>query len=339
VARSLFAQFETVDKGSPHYVWVSHGRAEGHLAISYSPDAAFSPDSSTLAVVTEDKILLMNLADAGVRKVLHPHLDDLSDLDIQSANFISPTRLVLFGNGLVKAREKGLPAHTPELAFQWDVVDDTRFGKLDAIGQGGGYTAPRYFPEPGYLSIYKDSNFDFWNPNSSRGGRVTLPDLKHQPNLYTLSPDGHWLLLAQVATSATPDPMVVRLSEHKFVDSLVGHQGTVLGIAFSRDSQRVATACEDGKVRIWSAGDWKLLQTLAGHQGPVHWAEFSPDDSLVASAGEDKTVRIWSTADGKLEQSLAESQEPLLTVAFSPDGRYVAASGEKTVIVWQRRSQ
>jgi len=338
-ALGVSGQFETVDKGPPHYIWVSHGRVEGHLATSYSPDAAFSPDSSTLAVVNEDKIVLMNLAEGSVRKVLHPHLEDLIDLVIQSANFVSPTRLVLFGNGLVKAKDKGLPARTPELAFQWDIQDDTRFGRLDAIGQGGGFTPPRYFPEPGYLSIYKSSSFDFWNPNSGRGARVTLPDLKQQPNLYALSPDGHWLLLAQVATSATPDPVVVRLSEHKFVDSLVGHHGTVLGIAFSRDSRRVVTACEDGKVRVWSEGDWKLLQTLEGHQGPVHWAEFSPDDSLVASAGEDKTVRIWSTADGKLEQTLSESQEPLLTVAFSPDGRYVAASGEKTVLVWQRQSQ
>jgi len=136
--------------------------------------------------------------------------------------------------------------------------------------------------------------------------------------------------------SGTPDPVVVRLSEHKLVESLAGHQATVLGIAFSRDGKRVVTACEDGKVRLWSAPDWKLLETLSGHQGPVHWAEFSPDGAWVASAGEDKTVRIWSAENGKLEQALSESQAPLLTVAFSPNGDYVAASAENTVLVWKR---
>jgi WD40 repeat protein len=334
-----FGQVESVASGPHQGVWVSNGRFEGHLAIHYSPEGAFSPDSSTLAVASEDKIVLMNLADGSVRKVLKPHLEDINSLEIQSANFISPTRLVLFASGLVKIKEKGLPPRTPELAFQWNVNEDALFGKVDAVGAGGGYGPPRYFPEPGFLGLYKSSNFDFWNPNSGRGGRVTIADLTHAPNLYTLSPDGHWLLLAQVETSATADPVVVKLSERKFVDRLAGHQGTVLGIAFSRDSKRVATTCEDGKVRIWSVPEWKLLQTLTGHQGPVHWAEFSPDGALVASAGEDKTVRIWSTADGKLEQTLSESRDPLLTVGFSPDGQYVAASAENTVLVWQRRSQ
>ncbi len=339
VVKALYGQVESVEPSAQRYLWVSSGRAEGHLALSYSPDGAFSPDSSTLAVVNEDKIALMNLADASVRKVLQAHLENVTDLQIQSANFISPTRLILFGKGLAKTKQKGLAPYTPELAFQWNIIEDSLFGKLDAVGASGGFGRPRYFPEHGYLGLYKNSNFDFWNPNSGRGGRVTIADLAHQPNLYTLSPDGHWLLLAQVETSATPDPVVVKLSERKFVDTLAGHQGTVLGIAFSRDTRRVATACEDGKVRVWSAPDWKLLSTLSGHQGPVHWAEFSPDGSLVASAGEDKTVRIWSTADGKLEQTLSESQAPLLTVGFSPNGQYVAASAEQTVLVWQRRSQ
>jgi WD40 repeat protein len=96
------------------------------------------------------------------------------------------------------------------------------------------------------------------------------------------------------------------------------------------------TACEDGKVRIYSVGDWKLLQTLSGHQGPVHWAEFSPDGKLAASAGEDKTVRIWSVDDGKLVQTLSESRSPLLTVAFSPNQEYLAASAEQAVLAWKR---
>jgi WD40 repeat protein len=160
--------------------------------------------------------------------------------------------------------------------------------------------------------------------------------LTQAPNLFEFSPDGHWLLLAQIASSSTADPVVVALKDHRFVDSLRGHHGTVLSIAFSRDCKRVVTACEDGIVRIFSAPDWKLLQTLTGHQGPVHWAEFSPDGTWVVSAGEDKTVKIWSPEDGKLVQSLEESKAPLLTVSFSPNGQAVAASSEHAVLIWQR---
>jgi WD40 repeat protein len=336
---SLFGQIESVATAPQHSVWVSGGRVEGHLALSYSPAGSFSPDGSTLAVVNEDKIVLINLSDASVRRVLRPRLENVSDLQIQSANFISPMRLFVLASGLAKTKEKGAPPRTPELAFQWLIDQDTLFGKLDAVGAGGGFGRPRYFPQIGHLALNKENNFDFWNPNSGRGGRVTIPDLTHRPNLYAVSPDGHWLLLAQIETSATPDPVVVRLSEHKLVDTLAGHQGTVLGIAFSSDSRRVVTACEDGKVRLWSAPDWKLLETLSGHQGPVHWAEFSPNAALVASAGEDKTVRIWSAEAGKLEQTLSESQAPVLTVAFSPNGEYVAASTENAVLVWKRAAR
>ena len=110
----------------------------------------------------------------------------------------------------------------------------------------------------------------------------------------------------------------------------------MLSLKFSRDGRRVVTACEDGKVRVYSVGDWKLLHTLGGHQGPVHWAEFSRDGKSIASAGEDKTVRVWSTDDGKLLQVLSESQSPLLTTAFSPTGEFLTASAEHIVLVWKR---
>jgi WD40 repeat protein len=160
--------------------------------------------------------------------------------------------------------------------------------------------------------------------------------LTQTPNVIALSPDGHWVLLAQIAMSSNPDPVVVEAKLHKFVDSLRGHEGTVLNISFSPDSSKVVTACEDGKLRIFSAPGWKLLQTLTGHNGPVHWAEFSPDGKWLVSVGEDKTARVWSVEDGKLQQMLEESKEPLLTVSFSPDGEYLAASSEKVVFLWKR---
>jgi WD40 repeat protein len=336
VVSAAFGQVETIEAPRASYVWVSHGRAEGHLALTYSPAAAFSPDSSWLAVVNENKVVLMDLRQGSMLKVVRPRLENVDDLQIQSANFLASNVAFMLATGIyhVKGQVPGGP--TPLLAFQWDLEQDKLAGKLDAVGPKGGYGRARYFPQIGYLGLYKESNFDLWNPRSGQFGRINIPALTQQPNLYEFSPDGHWLLVAQIAMSSIPDPVVVELKDRRFVDTLPGHHGTVLSIAFSRDARRVATACEDGKVRIFSAPDWKLWRELAGHNGPVHWAEFSPDGKWVASAGEDKTVRIWSAEEGKLEQTLEESQEPLLTVAFSPNAEYVAASSEKSVLVWQR---
>ncbi len=340
LVQPLLAQVETIEPTEePHYIWVSNGRVEGHLGLNYSPYGAFAPDSSTLAIANGEKVLLMELSTGGVRKVLRPHVEGITDLDVQSANFISPTRLFLLANGLIHTKDKGVPPRSPLLAFQWYIDGDSLFEKVNAITGGPEVGPILYFPHIRHLGIYKPKQFEVWNPESHRGGVVNIPELTRRPSLFTFSPNGHWLLLARMEGSSTPDPVVVELREHKFVDSLRGHQGTVLSISFSRDSRRVVTACEDGKVRIWSVPDWKLLQTLSGHQGPVHWAEFSPDGNWVASGGEDKTVRIWSASDGKPQQTLEESRAPIITVAFSPSGEYLAASSEQIVLVWKRRRQ
>ncbi len=334
-AAILCAQIETVESPPTAAQWVSHGRLEGHLALKFSSDGAFSPDGSLLAIAADDKVMVMNLRTDSVQKVLKPHLPEIEDLEIHSANFLFPHQLFLLANGVFHVKGKGA-APTPLLAFQWDIDGDHLEGKVNAVGAKGGFSQARYFPMIGYLVLYKDSNFDLWNPRASQGGSITIPDLTQIPNLYEISPDGHWLLLGQIQTTSGADPSVVELKTHKFVDALRGHEGTVLSMAFSRDAKKVVTACEDGKLRVFSVGDWKLLQTLTGHHGPVHRAEFSPNGTWIASAGEDHTVRVWSAEDGTLLQTLQESQEPLLDVAFSPDSRFIAASSEDLILTWQR---
>jgi WD40 repeat protein len=336
IAVPVRAQTEMVPAPPLTYFWQNSARIQGHLTSTYSPDGAFSPDSSTLAVVEKYRIALIDVADGRILKILHPEIKGLSNLDIQSASFLSPTTLFLLGTGLVRQKGRRGEVNTPELAFQWNISQDALSGKVDAVGRGGGYLPVRYFPQIHYLGLYKNGTFDLWSPVTARAGSVTLPQLTHPPHLFTFSPDGHWLLLAQIETNSSPDPVAVLLRERKFATALAGHRGPVLGMEFSRDSRYVVTASTDQEVRVFAVQDWKLVETLSGNQGPVHWAEFSPEARFVASAGEDKTVRIWSVSTGKPVQTLSESREPLLTVGFSPNGKYLAATSQDNVYVWAR---
>lgn len=333
------AQTETVAGLPPAYFWQNEARLQGHLATAYSPDGAFSPDSSTLAVVEQHRVVLLGLAGARIRTALSPQIAGISNLQIQSANFISPDTLFLLATGSMREKGRRAAVNTPELAFQWNIQQNALSGKVDAIGAGGGYLPARYFPQIKYLGLYKNSRFELWSPVTGRGGVISLVQLTHPPGVFTFSPDGHWLLLAQIATNSSPNPVVVLLREHRFVTALPGHNGPVLGMAFSRNSQLVVTACADGNVRVFAVDGWKPVATLQGNHGPVHWAEFSPDGNLVASAGEDTTVHIWNASSGKPVQTLQESHEPLLTIGFSPDGRYLAASAGDNVYVWSRTSE
>jgi WD40 repeat protein len=335
VARDLPAQLESVESGAPASItWTSLGQVEGHLALQYSPAGAFSPDSSSLAVVVENKVLLMDLS-GGAPRALRPRIEGVSDLVIHSASFLAPGRLLILGNGVIRGKGKNPPRATPTLAFVWDSEKDVIAGKVSTLGEGGGFGTPRLFPMIGYIGMYKEGTFDLWHALTGKSGRINVASLTRQPNLYEMSPDGHWLLLAQLEGGGGADPVVVDMRTGAFVDALRGPQGTTLCMAFSRDNQRVVTAGEDGMVRVWSAGGWKILFTLAGHNGTVSWAEFSPDGRWIVSGGYDKTVRVWSAADGALVQTLTEATEPVRTVAFSPNGEFITGSGEELVWIWK----
>ena len=178
----LNAQVESVQStAASHYFWVSNGRVEGHLALNHSPSGAFSPDSSTLAVEHGDKLVLMELENGALRKVLHPHLEDVSDLDIESADFLTATRLFLLGMGLIREKgSKGVPPRTPLLGFQWYIDQDSLFEKLNAIGGHPGIGPIFYFPQIKHLGIYTSKQFEFWNPESHRGGDISIPELLPQ---------------------------------------------------------------------------------------------------------------------------------------------------------------
>lgn len=334
-ARPTAKQAESVPPSSQTFVWVNTGRISGHLALHYSPAGAFSPNRSTLAVVDHEKIVLVNLAKGDIEKVLHPRLPHLRDLDIESANYLNPDTLLVLGTGIVHKKKERAHA-TPLLGFQWNIQQDAINGKVDMFGGGGGYGRPRYFPHIKYLGMYKDRTFILWSPLSNKAAGIKVPELTRRPHLYTFSPDGHWLLLTQISGGGSPNPIVVQLSDRKFVNVLSGYQGPVLSMRFSNDDKKIVTASAGGKVRIWSVPGWKLLETLTGHKGPVRWAEFSPHGNWVASAGEDETVRIWSADDGKLVQTLSESHAPVNTVSFSPDGNYVAATTDHHVLIWKK---
>lgn len=334
---AAFGQAESVEGAPSVPEFGAQGRVEGHLALDYSPAAAFSPDSRNLAVIVDPaKIVLMDLEDRKAGKVLRPEVPPVFDLEIQSANFLSPDTLFILARGGLKKKGADFARRTPLLGFQWDTHEDKLTGKVDTVGAEGGFDPILYLSHIGYLGMYKESKFSLWNPKLGRGAEIVVPELAHKPGTFAFSPDGRWLLLGHVEANASPNPIVIDLKAKKFADVLTGHKATVLSISFSHDGSRVVTADEDGNVRIFSVPDWKLLQTLSGHNGPVHWAEFSPDGKLVASAGEDKTLRIWSAEDGRLLQTLEESHEPLLTVAFSPDGDYIAASAQHATFIWGR---
>ncbi|RYP17410.1 hypothetical protein DL765_004540 [Monosporascus sp. GIB2] len=117
--------------------------------------------------------------------------------------------------------------------------------------------------------------------------------------------------------------------------TLEGHSDSVESVAFSPNSQLVASASRDATVRIWSVTTGVCQQTLEGHSDSVNSVAFSPGGQFLASGSNDKTIKIWSVATGEERQTFESHSGNVNSVAFSSDGQFVASgSDDKTVKIW-----
>jgi WD40 repeat protein len=90
----------------------------------------------------------------------------------------------------------------------------------------------------------------------------------------------------------------------------------------------LATAGDDGAVRVWEVDSHRPLPPLEGHADSIFDTEFSPDDCTVATAGKDGTVRLWDVASQQQIATLPTSgpDQDLYAVTFSHDGRILATA-------------
>lgn len=61
-----------------------------------------------------------------------------------------------------------------------------------------------------------------------------------------------------------------------------GHTKRVECIEFAPDGARLASASEDGTVRVWDAASGAEVRAFAPRLGPLHWVAFAPDGLTLA---------------------------------------------------------
>ena len=115
----------------------------------------------------------------------------------------------------------------------------------------------------------------------------------------------------------------------------------VLGLAFSPDGMRLASASLDGtaKVRDLASGE---EFTFSGLTFPawITGVAFSPDgETLFAGIAEDKFIYQWDVGTGQEVKTFSSDGKEIFGIALSPEGSLLAAGDQDgNIHVWEVES-
>ncbi len=116
---------------------------------------------------------------------------------------------------------------------------------------------------------------------------------------------------------------------------LIGHKGIVYSIAFDSQGTFLASASQDGTIRIWDPETGKELFALQQSGGPVREVAFSPSQKVLGFRANDSRVRLWNYEARKYVGTLDGSGIAIWSFAFSPDGRTMATGmDDNSVWMW-----
>ncbi len=103
-----------------------------------------------------------------------------------------------------------------------------------------------------------------------------------------LSADGKTLFTGEEATLRARD-----MTTGAVLHTGAGHTGALYGIAVSMTGRTMATASEDGSVKLWELDGLREIVTLSAGKTLLRGVALSPDGKAVAAIGIDGRLRSW----------------------------------------------
>ena len=114
------------------------------------------------------------------------------------------------------------------------------------------------------------------------------------------------------------------------------HKGAVNCVRFHPDNSCLATACFDGKIRIFDVRSKQLVQHYKEHDRPATCVSFHPSGNFLASTAYDNTIKIYDLRIGETLFTLKAHESAVMSCCFSNFGDYLATGGfDSTIVLWK----
>jgi len=190
--------------------------------------------------------------------------------------------------------------------------------------------------------------------------RVPSSEFDRQSGPIAFSPEGKMLLACNSRGKGKEGhPQCWDAVNGQPIGAPLHHPQTVTACTFTPDGKRIATACQDGTVRLWDSASGELLSDRFGHPRlEVRSVAISPDGTTLAVATgvpendlAPAAAYLWDLVEvgalrGQARSALGKPiGQPLhhkgavASVVFSPDGKSVlTASSDGTTQLWDATS-
>lgn len=137
----------------------------------------------------------------------------------------------------------------------------------------------------------------------------------------------------RLLASASADKTICLWNPHtgQCIEKFQGHTRGVSDVAWSSDSEWLASASDDTYVKIWDTSTGADFVDLGGtgqqgHTNYVFCVDVNPQSNLVVSGSYDEKVKLWDIRSGSCVKTIHAHSEAVTAVNFNRDGTLIASS-------------